>query len=339
MVVAAGGPGSQAKFPADRGDALPLGLQLLYLQIALAGTHHASPVLGVGGGRLAGRLLRVGCLIRGGLFRGGVVVLDAAMVGGDGLHVVTQVIPHVPPVGDLLGTGRALTGAQRITPGSVSADQLDAGVCAEPVGEGAGLPVGQDAGDAVAVHVHQDAGVRLAAPLGPVVDPQHRDLPDLRIRHGPDQADQREPGDGRAQPRASRDPARGQCERDPLQQAPQPCRPPLVPGGQPLHLLSERRDRAGRVVADETADLESGLDGPPAAGQVLQAAPVPVVHPYHSVRSHGRPPARSAGYDLHAAAQVLHAIEVQPAQMREQQDSGFPAGELVQHNDSHGRSS
>ena len=47
------------------------------------------------------------------------------------------------------------------------------------------------------------------------------------------------------------------------------------------------------------------------------------------------------GYDLHAAVQVLHAIEGQPAQMREQQvqQTGFPAGELVQHNDSHGRSS
>jgi hypothetical protein len=158
--VAAGGPGSQAKFPGDRGDALPLGLQLLHLLIALAGAHHASPVLGVGGGGLPGHLLRVGRLIRGGLPGDGVVVLDAAMVGGDGLlHVVTKVIPHVPPVGDLLGAGRSLAGAQRITPGSVSADQLDAGVCAEPVGEGAGLPVGQDAGDAVGVHVQQDAGV------------------------------------------------------------------------------------------------------------------------------------------------------------------------------------
>jgi hypothetical protein len=36
------------------------------------------------------------------------------MVGSDGLlYVVTQVIPHVSPVGDLLGVGRALAGAQR----------------------------------------------------------------------------------------------------------------------------------------------------------------------------------------------------------------------------------
>ena len=323
----------------------PLGLELLHLLIALAGAHHAGPVPGVGGGRLPGRLLRVGCLIRGGLLQGGVVVLDAAMVGGDGLlHVVTQVIPHVPPVGDLLGAGRSLAGAQRITPGSVSADQLDAGVCAEPAGEGAGLPAGQDVDDAVPVHVHQDAGVRLAAPLSPVIDPQCRDLPDLHIRHGPDQADQCKPGDGRAQhPRQPGPGAAGQRERDPLEQAPQPCRAPLVPGGQPLHLLSERRDRAGRVVADEAADLQLDLDRPPAAGQVLQAAPVPVVHPRRRCPAvtAGHRLGAGAGYGLHAAVQVLHVIEVQPAQMREQQgqQAGFPAGELVQHNDSHGRSS
>jgi hypothetical protein len=233
--VAAGGPGSQAKFPGDRGDALPLGLQLLHLLIALAGTHHASPVPGVGRGCLPGCLLGVGCLIRGGLPGGGVVVLDAAMAGGDGLlHVVTQVIPHVPPAGDLLGTGRALAGAQRVTPGSVSADQLDAGVCAEPAGEGAGLPVGQDAGDAVAVHVHQDAGVRLATSLGPVIHAENRDLADLGIGQRPDQPDQRAPGHDRTQCAGQPGPrTTGQRERDPFQQAPQSGRAALVPGGQP----------------------------------------------------------------------------------------------------------
>jgi hypothetical protein len=119
----------------------------------------------VGGGRLPGRLLRVGCLIRGRLLEDGVVFLDAAMVGGDGLlYVVTQVIPHVPPVGDLLGTGRALAGAQRITPDSVSADQLDAGVCAEPAGEGA---------------------VAVSTPTGPTV---------LRLQPGPARSVQFETG-------------------------------------------------------------------------------------------------------------------------------------------------
>jgi hypothetical protein len=55
----------------------------------------------------------------------------------------------------------------------------------------------------------------------------------------------------------------------------------------------------------------------------------------------GHRPRAGAGLDLHAAAQVLHPVEVQPAQVREQQvqQTDFSAGELVQHNDSQGRSS
>ena len=257
-----GGPGSQAKFPGDRGDALSLGLQLLHLLIALAGAHDASPVLGVGGGCLPGCLLGVGCLIRGGLLEGGIVVLDAAMVGGDGLlYVITQVIPHVPPVGNLLGIGRALPASQREAAGPIPADQPDTRMGAEPLGEGAGLPVGEDVDDAVGVHVQQDAGVRLAAPLGPVIYAEHRDLADLGIGQRPDHPDQRAPGHDRAQqPRQPGPRTAGQRERDPFQQAPQSDRAALVPGGQPVHLLGERRHDAGRVVADEPADLEYDLD-------------------------------------------------------------------------------
>jgi hypothetical protein len=72
------------------------------------------------------------------------MVLDAAMVGGNGLlHVAAQVVPHVPPVGNLPGIGRALPAAQREAAGPVPADQPDTRMSAEPPGEGAGLPVGR----------------------------------------------------------------------------------------------------------------------------------------------------------------------------------------------------
>jgi hypothetical protein len=100
----------------------------------------------------------------------GVVVLDAAMMGGNGLlHIFAQVIPHVPPVGNLLGIGRALPAAQCEAAGPIPADQPDTRMSAEPLGEGAGLPVGEDVDDAMGVYVQEDAGVRLAAPLGPVI--------------------------------------------------------------------------------------------------------------------------------------------------------------------------
>nr|WP_262495982.1 hypothetical protein [Nonomuraea sp. SYSU D8015] len=94
---------------------------------------------------------------------------------------------------------------------------------------------------------------------------------------------------------------------------PQPYGPPLVLIGQPVHLLGERHHRSGGAVAAEAADLQFDLDGPTAAGQVLQSAPVPIVHPS------GRFPAVAAGHllragtsnDPHAAALVLDMAEDQ----------------------------
>lgn len=61
------------------------------------------------GGRLVGRPGRIGGLLSSRVLEDGVVVLVAAMVGGNGLlHVVAQVIPHVPPVGNLPGIGGEL---------------------------------------------------------------------------------------------------------------------------------------------------------------------------------------------------------------------------------------
>jgi hypothetical protein len=188
------------QFPLDRSDAHAVGLQLLDLVIPLPGPDHPGPVPGLLGGRLLGRLLRIGCLLSGGLFEDGVVALDAAMVGGNGrLDVVAQVIPNVPPIGNLPGIGRALPAAQREAAGPVPADQPDTRMSAEPGGEGAGLPVGEDVDDAMSVHVEQDAGVRLATPLGPVIYAEHCDLADLGIGQRPDQPDQRAPGHDRAQ--------------------------------------------------------------------------------------------------------------------------------------------
>jgi hypothetical protein len=173
--------------------------------------------------------------------------------------------------------------------------------------------------------------------LGDIVYPEHRDLPGLRVRQRPDQPDQREPGHGhgqrRGQPRAR---AAGQCQRDLLQQGLQRCRAPLVPAGQPGHLLSERRHLAGRVAAAEPADLQHHLNRPPAAAPVGQAAPVPVMHlrRQHPAAPAGQHRGPGPGRDPHPLAQVLGMFQVQARQVREQhhQQAGFPLGKLVQHN-------
>jgi len=173
--------------------------------------------------------------------------------------------------------------------------------------------------------------------LGDIVHPEHRDRPGLRVRQRPDQPDQRGPGHGRGQ-RRSQPAARtaGQRQRDLLQQGSQRCGAPLVPAGQPGHLLSERRHLAGRAAAAEPADLQRHLDRPPAAAQVGQAAPVPVMHLRrdHPAAAAGQRLGPGPGRDPHRLAQVLGMFQVQARQVREQhhQQAGFPGSKLVQHN-------
>jgi len=173
--------------------------------------------------------------------------------------------------------------------------------------------------------------------LGEIIDPEHGDLPDLRVGQRPHQPDQGETGDGRAQrPGEPGTRAAGQRKRDPLQQAPQPRRAALMPPGQPGHLLSERRHRARLVAAAEPADHQLHLHRPPAAGQILQATLIPVMHPHrwHPAATAGHRGRKGPGDDPHRAAQILHMIEIQARQVREQQakQASFPASEFVQHN-------
>jgi hypothetical protein len=193
------------------------------------------------------------------------------------------------------------------------------------------------AGEAVAVHVHQHGRIRMALALGDIIDAKHHDRPGLRVRQAPDQPDQGEPGhhgaERRGQPGTR---AAGQRQRDLLQQVPQARRAALIPAGQPRNLLSERGHRAGRPAAAEPADRQHDPHRPPAAGQVGQAAPVPVMHlrrdrPAAPAGQRRRPGPRR---DPHPATQVLDVNKLQARQVREQhhQQAGFPGSKLVQHN-------
>jgi len=243
----------------------------------------------------------------------------------------------VEPVGDLHRGGRRLPGGPGVGTAPVPADHLDARMGAQPVREGTGLPVRQHVDEAVAVHVHQHGRIRMALALGDVIDAEHGDRPGLGIGQAPDQPDQGEPGDdgtergGQPGTRAA-----GQRQRDLLQQIPQARRAALIPAGQPRNLLSERGHRARRAAAAEPAGRQHDLDRPPAAGQVGQAAPVPVMHlrrdrPAAAAGQRDRPGSRR---DPHPAAQVLDVSQVQARQVREQhhQQASFPGSKLVQHN-------
>jgi len=94
-------------------------------------------------------------VIPGGFVRGRHCGFGQAGVvrGYQAFHVTAQVVPQVPPVGDLHSVGRAVPGAVGVPTGPVSADHLHAGMSAQPVGEVRGfsaqehvdrsVPVGQ----------------------------------------------------------------------------------------------------------------------------------------------------------------------------------------------------
>jgi hypothetical protein len=150
---------------------------------------------------------------------------------------------------------------------------------------------------------------------------RHRDLPDRGVGQRPHQPDQRAPGHDRAQRASQPGPgAAGQRERDPLQQAPQLRRATLMPPGQPGQLLSKGRHRARRGIAPHPPDRQLDLDRPAAAGQIPQAAPVPIMNPRRrrpAARA-GQQPCARAGRDPHPVTGVLHLAEVQARQMQEQ---------------------
>jgi hypothetical protein len=58
--------------------------------------------------------------------------------------VLGQVVPQVPPVGDLDRVGRAGAGAVGVGPGPVPADHPGTGVRGEPVRQRPCFPAGQD---------------------------------------------------------------------------------------------------------------------------------------------------------------------------------------------------
>jgi hypothetical protein len=101
----------------------------------------------------------------------------------------------VVPVRDLRRRAGAAARTLGIIGGTVTADHLDTGVFGEPVGQGVGGPLGQDIDGTAALDVDQDCAVAMALTQGEVVDTEHLDPPDGRVRQRADQAYQGVPAD------------------------------------------------------------------------------------------------------------------------------------------------
>ena len=99
--------------------------------------------------------------------------------GHQSFHVPAQVVPQVPPVGDLHRVGRAVPGAVGVTARPVPADHLHAGVGSQPVGEVAGFPTEE--------HIDRPVpGGKVDQHRAVVVAAAERELVDTEDRHPAD---------------------------------------------------------------------------------------------------------------------------------------------------------
>ncbi len=105
------------------------------------------------------------------------------------VHLLAQVVPHVPPVSDLHSLRCAATGAVGVTAGAVTADELDTGVGTQPIGEVSSVPTVQDIHRPIPVaQVDQHRAVISSATHREFIDTQHRHRPDRRVRQVADPA-------------------------------------------------------------------------------------------------------------------------------------------------------
>ena len=124
---------------------------------------------------------RIWWVIPGGFVRGRHCGFgQAGVVRGDqAFHVTAQVVPQMPPVGDLHSVGRAVPGAVGVPTGPVSADHLYAGMETEPVGEIGGFSAQEHVDRSVPVgQVDEHGAVLVAAAQRELVDAEDRHLAD-----------------------------------------------------------------------------------------------------------------------------------------------------------------
>lgn len=145
-----------------------------------------------------------------------------ALLGG-----FAQVVPEVPPVGDLEGLWGAAGGAVGEEGSAVAADDLDARTLGEPGREGVGLPVGQQVDRPSCLDVDEHGSIDPALALGVFIRADHTRRGSGRIRKRGDQPQQGVPADRRPDHVRHAGPGPA-CEReaDRDERRSQPFRPP-----------------------------------------------------------------------------------------------------------------
>lgn len=176
----------------------------------------------------------------------------AAVLGDTPLGSLAQVVPQMPPVGDLHSLRRSGSGTFGEERRAVPADDLNTRSLGEPGGQTGCLPVRKQIDRPTGFDVHQHGAVVVTLAGGVLIDADHPRRGHLRLGQGIDQAQYRAPADGHAedggQPGAG---SSGQGKTDRGQSGTQPLGALTVPAGEAGYLFHEGPPRARGVAAAE----------------------------------------------------------------------------------------
>ena len=208
----------------------------------------------------------------------------------------------MPSVGHLLRLRRRRAGGRTITRTTVTADDLDLRVLAQPGDHRVALAIGQQIDDLAALEIDHDAPVAVATAPGEVVD---ADDPRRWRRHGGRVAASQNPKHRVARPRrrqtrhhARTRPAAQSDRHRTHQRIATPHPAAISPANRRRQRLAKRPPWARRVHAPEPSNRQSQPDGAAADRQIRKRSVVSAVQgrrwncAVRAVRSHRRKAAR-----------------------------------------------
>ena len=88
------------------------------------------------------------------------------------LQGLGHILEQVKAVRDLDRRGCALTGAVRIGFRAIAGNDLDPRMSLEPLGEGAGVAIGEEGHGVVPLQIDEDRPIRLPFPIRPIIHPE-----------------------------------------------------------------------------------------------------------------------------------------------------------------------
>jgi hypothetical protein len=173
------------------------------------------------------------------------------------LQGLGHILEQMKAVRDLDRLGGALTGAVRIGFRAIAGNDLHPRMDAQPLGQGAGVAIGEERHGVVPLHIDEDRPIRLPFPIGPIIHPEDGGGGMHRQGESAHQTQEGIPAAPSTQALASLHPRRpAEGHRDLRQPLDQSLGPP-GPGSDELgEALGEDPARAAPVGAEELPDTE-----------------------------------------------------------------------------------